>query len=173
MDGVIADFEKGILEIYRKLYPDKPYIPLEQRTTFYVEDQYPQESRPLLQKIYLSEGFYRNLPVVEGSLEALEEMAAMADVYVCTSPLLSNPYCIKEKYEWISDYLGSQWLKKIIVSYDKTLIRGDILIDDKPQINGIELPEWEHVLYSRPYNRHIRNKRRITWQNWESVLFKE
>jgi hypothetical protein len=45
------------------------------------------------------------------------------------------------------------------------------LIDDKPEITGVEKePTWEHILYDRPYNRGI-NKRRITWGNWKDILF--
>ena len=45
-----------------------------------------------------------------------------------------------------------------------------VLIDNKPVITGVEAhPEWEHILYDRPYNREV-NKRRITWENWRDIL---
>ena len=171
MDGVITDFEKGVLDGYRKNHPNKPFIPLEQRTTFYVKDQYPKELQPLVKEIYLSNGFYLGLPPIEGSLEALSELTKRGDeIFICTSPLLENPFCIQEKYNWIINHLGKDWTKKMIVTKDKTIVHGNFLIDDNPDVEGIQQPTWEHILYSQPYNLQANSKRRLTWQNWESVI---
>lgn len=171
MDGVVADFEKGFLEAYRNRHPDKSFIPLEQRTSFYVKEQYPNELQPLVEEIYLSQGFYFSLPPIEGSLEALSELASRGDeIYICTSSLLKNPFCVQEKYEWVIKYLGQDWTKKMIVSKDKTIIHGDFLIDDKPEVKGVQQPTWEHIVYSQPYNSQIHSQRRITWRNWKSVI---
>jgi len=171
MDGVIADFDKGVLNTYRNRHPNKPFIPLEQRTTFYVKKEYPKELQPLVEEIYLSKGFYLNLPPVTGSLKALDDMTEKGnEVFICTSPLLENPFCISEKYDWITKHLGDGWTKRVITSKDKTLIHGRYLIDDKPYIKGIRKPNWEHVLYSQPYNRNVSNKRRLDWNNWENII---
>jgi 5'-nucleotidase len=58
----------------------------------------------------------------------------------------------------------------MIVSKDKTIVHGDFLIDDKPSIKGVQQPTWEHLLYSQPWNAKVSSKRRITWQNWRSVI---
>ncbi len=171
MDGVIADFEKGFLDSYRKSYPDKPFVPLEQRTSFHVKEQYPDELQPLVEGIYLAKGFYLGLPPIEGSLKALSELAARGDeVYICTSPLLRNAFCIQEKYEWIIKHLGKDWTKRMIVLKDKTIVHGDLLIDDRPDVIGVQQPTWKHILYSQPYNAQVNSKRRMTWQNWKSVI---
>ena len=78
--------------------------------------------------------------------------------------------CVLEKYHWVSEHLGPDWINNIILTRDKTIVRGDILIDDIPEPKGIEKPEWEHVLFDSPYNRHITGKRRMTWDNWRSIL---
>jgi len=39
MDGVIADFDQEFLQRRIQRYADKIYIPVEERTTFYVKDQ--------------------------------------------------------------------------------------------------------------------------------------
>ena len=171
MDGVIANFEKGVADGFRALYPDKSLIPLEQRTSFSIEDQYPPEIRPLIKGVYCSKGFFYNLQPIKGALEALHELSLRGvEVNICTSPLLSNPFCVQEKYDWILSHLNSEWARRVITLKDKTLIRADLLIDDKPNVMGVEQPTWEHILYSQPYNQHITSKRRITWQDWKSVL---
>ena len=171
MDGVIANFEKGIVDKFIELHPDQKHIPLEQRTVFYVKEQYPTHLQPLVEEIYLAPGFYRSLPTIPGSLEALSEMRKKKhDVYICTSPLSQYQNCVLEKFEWVEANLGMDWIKKIIITKDKTIVKGDILIDDKPEVKGVETPSWEHVLYTQPYNSSVTQKRRLTWQNWKQVL---
>lgn len=176
-DGVIANFEQAFLEEYRHRYPKKPYIPLEKKSTFYVTEQYINQfeegERPSLeelQDIYLSPGFYRSLSPIKGGKEALEEMRSMGEVFICTALLPQYENCVLEKYEWIEEHLGKEWTKKIIVAKDKTIINGDILIDDRPKIDGSNEPSWEHILYEQSYNSHINSKKRINWKNWKEKL---
>jgi 5'-nucleotidase len=171
MDGVIADFDGEFLKRWRERYPDKFYIPMEERTAFYVKDQYPEELKPLVVEIIREPGFFRDIMPMEGAKEALTEMDKLGlEVFICTSPISSYKNCVLEKYEWVEKYLGADWVKRIILTKDKTLIKADCLIDDKPEITGVEsVPSWEHVLYDRPYNKEG-NKRRLTWENWKDVF---
>ena len=171
MDGVIANFEKSVLDTYQSLYPTKPFIPLDERTTFYVKEQYPSELQSLVESIYLTPGFYQSLPIINGAAEALSEMTQRGhNLFICTAPLPQYEHCVLEKYQWVDQYLGAEWVKKIIVTNDKTLVRGDILIDDKLNITGLETPTWEHILFNQPYNKHITSKKRLNWDNWKSIL---
>lgn len=171
MDGVTADFDGEFLKRWRKRYPGQFYVPFDQRTTFYVKDSYPEELKPLAAGILLEPSFFRDMMPMPGAKEALSEMERMGiEVFICTSPLSTYKNCVLEKYEWVEKTLGPDWVKRIILTKDKTLIKGDLLIDDKPEITGAEnSPSWEHVLYDRPYNRGG-NKRRLTWDNWKKAL---
>ncbi len=173
-DGVTTDFEKGLLNEWRTRFPDRPYVPLAERTTFYPRDQYPEEFKNDLEAIYLAEGFYRNLPPIDGAVEALREMRSRGHIVkICTSPLSRNPYCIPEKMQWVKQFLGEEWLDLLIITKDKEKVYGDILIDDNPNLppNGLLGISWEHIIYDQPYNRHIVEKRRLTsWKNWRELL---
>lgn len=172
MDSVIADFEKGVLDTYRRCHPDKPFIPLEQRTLFFVEEQYPEDLQPLIREILLSKGFFFGLPPIEGAFEALLEMKRNGDdVSICTRLMPRNPFCRQEKYYWVMRYLNKEWAEDMIVTKDKTRFSGNILVDDNPRIRGRQKPVWEHILYSQPYNMNVNSKRRLTWQNWKSVIY--
>jgi 5'-nucleotidase len=171
MDGVIADFDGEFLKRWRERHPDKFFIPLEERTTFYVKDQYPEDLKPLVAEILLEPGFFREMMPMTGAREALLEMEGMGlEVFICSSPLSTYTNCVLEKYEWVEKFLGAAWVKRIILTKDKTLVKADFLIDDKPEVTGAEtVPGWEHVVYDRPYNRGG-NKKRLTWANWKEVL---
>jgi len=171
MDGVIADYDQEFLQRWRSRHADKFYVPVEARTVFYVKDEYPEELKPLVAEILLESCFFRDMLPVPGAKEALTEMQDMGlEVFICTSPLTTYNHCVLEKYEWVEKVLGPAWVKQIILTKDKTVIKGDFLIDDKPLISGAQdPPEWEHILYDRPYNKGA-NRRRLTWDNWKDIL---
>ncbi|WP_455003872.1 5' nucleotidase, NT5C type, partial [Cardiobacterium hominis] len=80
---------------------------------------------------------------------------------------------VGEKIAWVEEHLGFDWTARVMLTKDKTLVRGDILIDDKPEISGSLSPVWQHWLYDAPYNRHINTPRRIRWQDpasWATLL---
>jgi len=114
-------------------------------------------------------GFYADLEPIEGAIEALHAMVeAGHDVSIVTSPWLTNPTCVQDKYDWVKKYLGAGWEDRVIITKDKTLVDGDILIDDKPEITGKAEPKWRHILFDQPYNSHITDKNRLTdWDDWE------
>lgn len=171
MDGVIADFEGSFINLWKQQHPRQAYIALEERNTFYLLHQYPRELQPLALEIISAPGFYRGLAVIPGAVEALREMAATGiDVRICSSPARDYRNCVLEKYEWVDEHLGPEWIERVILTEDKTLIRGDILIDDRPEVPGSDTPTWEHVLFDQPYNRAVIDKRRLTWKNWKTVL---
>jgi 5'-nucleotidase len=81
---------------------------------------------------------------------------------------------VGEKYDWISCHLGDEWCHRVIITRDKTLIKGDILIDDKPQVTGLnEKPAWKHVVFSQSYNTNVKGKMRLdSWEMWKETLSK-
>lgn len=171
MDGVLADFENGFIVEYRKAFPTHTPVPISARKNFYVTSDYPSEFQENVERVYHKPGFFENLPVIPGGKEALELMSSLGhQVFICTSPLTRYDDCVLEKYNWVAKNLGYEWTRKMIVTSDKTLVYGDLLIDDKPYPHGVGIANWEHVLYDAPYNRDVEGKRRITWDTWTSVL---
>lgn len=171
MDGVLADFENGFLQNWTAQHPDKSFIPVEERHTFHLTEQYPAEWRGFIYQIFCTPQFFRRFTPMEGGVEALHEMKRRGiEVYICTTPLEQYQNCVLEKYEWVEEFLGREWTSRVILTRDKTLIKADILIDDNPYIKGADTPSWEHVLYDQPYNRAVADKRRLTWDNWKAVL---
>jgi 5'-nucleotidase len=40
------------------------------------------------------------------------------------------------QYDWVKNHLGKHWLKKFILTADKTIVKGHLLINDKVDIKG-------------------------------------
>lgn len=171
MDDVLADFEGQFLETWKKKFPRHPYVPIEKRETFRIEDNYPGEFEKDIRNIYTAPGFFENLSLIPGAKEAIAKMQSLGhDVFICTSPISAYENCVLEKYHWVAKNLGYEWTKRMIVTKDKTLIYGDILIDDKPEHKGLRTPLWKYVLFDAPYNKKVKANLRITWKNWEKIL---
>lgn len=170
-DGPLADFERGFLENWKRKFPDELCVPLEKRRSLKVRDDYPEHLREKVESVYFEEGFCKNLPLVQGATEAVQSLIELGhDVRICTSPLSRYENCVLEKYKWVEQHFGREFTKRIIVTKDKTLIKGRYLIDDSPEIQQVPNIEWDHVIFDAPYNRAITSRPRITWKNWQEIL---
>lgn len=170
-DGPLAGFEERFLELWQEKYPHYPAVKLEELKHFYTTLNYPKEIRDKVIEIQTAPGYIRSLPMKPGAREALNEMVVAGhDVRICTTVQLNYKNCVLEKFLWVEDNLGPEWVKKIIMTRDKTMVRGDFLIDDRPQIEGSMTPTWEHVVWDYSYNRHIEARRLSSWSEWQHVL---
>lgn len=170
-DGVLADFDLGFHDAWQATMGHKhPALLPTERRTFYVWDDYPGELGNEVEAVYTAPGFYRDLPAIAGAVEAVHSLLALGyDVRICTSPLNQYRNCLTEKYEWVEHHLGSDFVHRMIVTKDKTVVHGDVLIDDKPEITGTRQPDWKHVIFDQPYNRHV-DGLRLTWATWRDIL---
>ena len=93
-------------------------------------------------------------------------------MFICTAPLLENPTCTNDKLWWVDNHLGGDWIRRTIITKDKTVVDGDFLIDDKPLITGItDEPIWQRIIFDQPYNKNVVG-RRLNWQNYKQVIDK-
>jgi len=174
-DGPLADFEKGFIEKFRKTFPEERFVPYLLRKSFYIRDDYPGDMIDKLEGICHAPGFFKGLPLVPGCMEAVHGLLELGyDVRICTSPLFHYENCVKEKYEWVEEHFGRNFTNRIILTKDKTVVRGKFLIDDKPEIIGITTPEWKHILFDAPYNNRLTHRERINnnWEGWREVLLR-
>lgn len=169
-DGVLADFEAGFLQLWRAEHPDAPYVDLAGRTTWLIKEQYPVAWHAAMDAIHTRAGFFAGLPVMDGAVQAMDALLqAGHDVRICTSPLTRWHNCVAEKHAWVEEHLGPQWVRRIILTKDKTLCAGDVLIDDKPHVTGALVPSWTHLRFDTPFNS-AGDHPLLNWQNFEQVL---
>lgn len=182
LDETIAAFEKHFFKLFREKYPNEPFVPLEKRCTFHISDQYERlnftedDMINKIKQIYKDQYFFRDLPEIDGGCDAVKEMDDMegVEVFLCTSPLFYYKYSAPEKFEWVEKHLGPSWINKIILTRDKTMIQGHVLIDDKVNITGaIMNPSWEHIVFTSPHNKDMKlnGKRRL--ENWTDGKWRE
>lgn len=100
-------------------------------------------------------GFFLGLEPIKGGLEAVKILRSKYDVWILTRPSIHNPLCYTEKRVWVENHLGMEMVERLILSPDKSLLKGDYLIDDHQH------PGFEGELIQFGYD---------PYPNWDSVL---
>lgn len=75
-------------------------------------------------------GFFLFLPPIDDAIWFLNILKENYDIWILTRPSVQNPLCYTEKRVWVEKHLGMEWCHKLIISPDKALLKGDLLIDD-------------------------------------------
>lgn len=131
MDDTICDYS-SLWQIYIQKFP---------------EVAYPQSKF----------GFFSRLKPIPGALESLKRLEAHYDIYILTRPSIKNIHSYSEKAEWVEKYLGEDYLERLILCPDKSLVKGDFLVDD-----------WDHNGQAEFEGKFLKFKT-DRWPNWEVV----
>ncbi len=78
-------------------------------------------------------GFFTKLSPLPGAIEGVNALLNSDEYspYILTSPSVRNPLCYTEKRIWIEKHLGFEMVNRLIISPNKSLLKGDYLIDDQ------------------------------------------
>lgn len=87
-------------------------------------------------------GIFALMQPMPGAIEAVHELAPLFDIYVLSTAPWANPSAWHDKVVWIQKYFGAEkggplW-KRVILSHHKHLNRGDFLVDDRIDHNGVD-----------------------------------
>lgn len=93
-------------------------------------------------------GFFLNLEVMPGAREAVRQLwkSDKFDIHILSKPVADSPISYTEKSEWIAKHFP-YLLHKITLTQDKSLFKGDYLIDDYPFWSG-KFP-GEFILFNK------------------------
>lgn len=151
-DGPLAGFDEHFWQEAIAAGHEFEIAGLHEQTARFITDHIHKDRRWEARQLTYQPGFFGQFPVVEGAFEGVEEMLRRGhDVWVCTKPMESNPTCHSDKYGWIEEHFPA--LKhKLIIAPDKSLIKGDILIDDAINMKWAMVAEWHPVVFSYPWN---------------------
>ena len=136
MDGVLCDFQKAFDEDLKKT----------------PEIAYPQSQY----------GFFAQLEPITGALYAMKLLweDPLVDVWILTAPSTKNPLSYSEKMSWVREHLGEHFVERLILSPNKGLLKGDLLIDDNVKGNGQE--DFEGVFFQFGSE---------SYKDWRTVIY--
>ena len=100
-------------------------------------------------------GFFASLDPIPDSLESYKWLTENFDTWILTRASYMNPFCYTDKRLWVEKHLGLDVCQKLMIVPDKSLVKGDYLIDDYPWLGfegkqlwfgQLEFPNWDSVL---------------------------
>lgn len=149
-DGVLADFEERCAEAIG--------FPID-RTQWQEWDVFShpavKEHAGKLHDALNSPGFCAGMKPLPGAVEGVATLREIGSIYIVTSPWRTSPHWASERAHWLDRHFGIKW-KQIVSTHAKYLVRGDVLIDDKPEhvVNWMKAhKDGVGVLWNQPYNR--------------------
>lgn len=170
MDGVVADWMEGLRSKFELENPGLKMAQASEFEEYHVRNKHPEWYDKVSSAMH-TKGLYSSLPVMPGAVEALKDIEQncldFIDPFLCSSPETEyeDQLCFSEKASWVDKHLGRFWTEKLILTRDKTLVRGHILVDDKPTITGAMNPTWEHLVYKQSWNAE-HGDLRFSWSDW-------
>lgn len=103
MDGVLADFDQGILHRLTERHPDVPIAP---RSNFYIAQDYP-EHVDLVRSLSNEKGFFSSLQLVDDALYGWQQILSAGYVpRICSSPIRANPHSKEESIVCLTSCIG-------------------------------------------------------------------
>lgn len=138
MDNTVVDFKSGIkrlpekdIEEYKNRYDEHPYI-------------------------------FTLMEPIKDSIESIRKLNQQFELYILSTAPWNNPNAWKQKRDWIGKYFGEEkedvFYKKVILTHNKNLNKGDYLIDDRPN-NGAKGFDGEWIEFGTK-----------KYPNWKSVV---
>lgn len=155
VDGVLADFTRGALAILRSQLGLE--FTREQITHFDIAASLgltPAQAAAFKRALGNTDGFARKLEPCLDAIAGFAKLAAVADVYIVTSPWNSNPTWTHDREWWLREHFGIAH-RRVIHTSAKHVCVGDVLVDDKTST----LIEWnrerggEAIQWATPHNR--------------------
>ena len=105
-------------------------------------------------------GLFRNLKPIESAISSVEKLlqSQKYEVYFLSTAPWDNPSAWIDKRLWLEEQFGEKINRKLIITHRKDLVKGDILIDDRPN-NGAKDFEGELIKFGS-----------TEYPNWNAVL---
>lgn len=162
MDGVLADVYSQFI-----LYHEKDCgVRLEMDKL----DGLPEfEAFPNGRQHANTRGFFRTVPVVEGSVDVLERLNHRYEVFI-VSAALEFPTSLDDKRAWLDEHFPFIRWQQIVFCGSKEIVRADIMIDD--HLKNLDRFVGDTFLFAQPHNRsvHTRHRRVDSWKEIDDIL---
>ena len=153
MDGPLAAFDQAFLSFVRRMRftIDLDGLDDPRRQRFMTQNMPIHAEREYARKHVDTTRWFLELTPTEGAIRGVRQLEEHFDVWVCTKPLEANVNCRDDKARWLRNFFP-QLEPKLIIAPTKSLIHGDILLDDAPKFDCMEMATWKPVLFPDVFN---------------------
>ena len=133
-----------------------------------LRDLVPPEHQASLEEYTFSEDFFSSLAVLPNAQRVLLQLQSRYDIFIATAAM-EIPSSFNAKFRWLSDHFPFSPASHIVFCGDKSILRGDFLIDDNPR----QLSRFHGggILFSSPTNTFVTGFQRVdTWLDVEAFF---
>lgn len=160
MDGVLADVYSQFLRLESKETGIKQSI-----ESLYGKTE--ADAFPNYEQYVHSTDFFRKAPTMPGSIEGLRYLNHKYKLLIVSSAM-EFPDSLIEKYEWLNEFYPFISWKQIVFCGEKTVVKGDIMIDDHPK--NLNFFTGRRILFTQPHNIYLSNGEYERVDNWEQII---
>lgn len=155
-DGVLADF---MGHVYKTVEAETGRKYCHADTQDYWFKDCPDKD--LFMDIINRQGTYSDLDVITGAVEAIKRLREYYDVVVVTAPPRGSKTAEDEKRQWLARHFDKDFAEEAIVTRDKHLVHGRLMIEDNPDIDRDA--DWRPLMFDQPWNRKSDLPRMYGW----------
>lgn len=164
MDEVLADPIRKFIQLYNRDHQVPLDLVIKPGTEIF--QNVPKEINQKWFEYINEKGFFRDLPVIDGAIEAVKQLQEKYEVYV-VSAAMEFKNSLEDKFDWLNEHFPFIGWKNIIFCGEK-IVNVDIMIDDR--IKNFSEFKGRPLLFTSPHNVLITEYERV--DNWQQVLGK-
>jgi 5'(3')-deoxyribonucleotidase len=161
MDGVLANVEPQLVKYYNQVYGEN--LTLKQIQGMSGLEAFPKDAAT--RKMLNLPGFFRDLEVMDGAVEAVKALMKHYEVYI-VSAAMEFPLSLYEKYEWLKQHFPFVDWHNIVMCGDKSIISTDYMIDD--YCKNLDVFKGKTLMFHAYHNTNLNHHFRV--RSWQEVL---
>ncbi|MFN7687683.1 MAG: 5' nucleotidase, NT5C type [Sphingobacteriales bacterium] len=162
MDEVMADTMGKMVGWYEAVYGVKVNYSVMRDGSWLVG--FPEEHRTMIRERLHGPGFFRDVPLMDGSQEVLREMNERYEVFI-VSAAMEFPNSLKDKLEWLLEHYPFLNWRQLVLCGDKRMINGDHMIDD--HVRNLKHFSGKKYLYTSFHNVDVTEYVRVN--DWTEI----
>ncbi|WP_284461476.1 5'(3')-deoxyribonucleotidase [Chryseobacterium sp.] len=160
MDGVMADVYHQLIQFEKR--DSGREIEISDLTGKPEIDAFPNGKKHVNEV-----GFFRTLPVMEGSREAIEYLNNKYELYIVSAGM-ELPNSLREKYDWLAEHFPFITWEQIVLCGSKRVVSGDVMIDDYPK--NLDHFHGERLIFTQPHNELVENESYKRVGSWDEIM---
>jgi len=132
VDGPIVDFAQWWLKLACDALGRLPWEC--DRSVFHMEDRcklFPEDRERMLRALHTADN--SRAPATPGAIEGIRELQKEHKLYFITTSLTPHQTWDHDRRQWFKDKLGPTLADRLIFCECKSVIPGDIFVDDRPR----------------------------------------
>ena len=165
VDNVIGDLCQAVLDVYNEDSGD--CLTKEDITSYYIDNFVKSQYKEGFKHYFLDSRVWKQMKYVEGARKYITKLFNDGhDIYFCTKTEMKNAPKKESYLQRTFPFINIR--KKLIICPDKTMIRGDILVDDCAENFG---GQKYSIVLDCCWNKHFKEDdiKNFRCKSWEEI----